>query len=59
MTGESSERARLRHELRTPLNHILGYGEMLLEDAEAASRRELVGPLRQMLEDARHLLARQ
>jgi len=31
---------------------------MLLEDAEAASRRELVGPLRQMLEDARHLLAR-
>jgi len=58
MTSESSERARLRHELRTPLNHILGYGEMLLEDAEAASRRELVGPLRQMLEDARHLLAR-
>ena len=58
MTGESSERARLRHELRTPLNHIIGYGEMLLEDAEAASRRELVGPLRQMLEDARYLLAR-
>jgi adenylate cyclase len=58
VTGESSERARLRHELRTPLNHIIGYGEMLLEDAEAASRRELAGPLRQMLEDARHLLAR-
>ncbi len=58
MTGESSERARLRHELRTPLNHIIGYGEMLLEDAEAASRRELVEPLRQMLEDARHLLTR-
>jgi adenylate cyclase len=58
VTGESSERTRLRHELRTPLNHIIGYGEMLLEDAEAASRRELVGPLRQLLVDARHLLAR-
>jgi len=58
VTGESSERARLRHELRTPLNHIIGYGEMLLEDAEASSRRELAGLLRQMLEDARHLLAR-
>ena len=25
--------AQLRHELRTPLNHIIGYSEMLLEDA--------------------------
>ena len=25
--------AHLRHELRTPLNHIIGYSEMLLEDA--------------------------
>jgi class 3 adenylate cyclase len=24
---------RLRHEVRTPLNHIIGYSEMLLEDA--------------------------
>jgi adenylate cyclase len=24
--------ARLRHELRTPLNHILGYGELLLDE---------------------------
>ena len=28
--------AHLRHELRTPLNHVLGYSEMLLEDAGEA-----------------------
>ncbi len=27
--------SELRHELRTPVNHIVGYAEMLLEDAEA------------------------
>jgi signal transduction histidine kinase len=25
--------SELRHELRTPVNHIVGYTEMLLEDA--------------------------
>ena len=24
----------LRHELRTPINHIMGYSELLLEEAE-------------------------
>jgi len=32
--------AELRHELRTPLNLIIGYCEMLLEDAEAPAQRE-------------------
>jgi DNA-binding response OmpR family regulator len=35
--------AELRHELRTPVNHIVGYAEMLLEDAEGEgleARRE-------------------
>ena len=45
--------AHLRHELRTPLNHIIGYGEMLLEDA---GRPELAAPLRAILEDAKVLL---
>ena len=27
--------SHLRHELRTPLNHVIGYSEMLLEDAES------------------------
>src|SRR5213080_2848424 len=26
--------SRIRHELRTPINHILGYTEMLLEEAK-------------------------
>lgn len=35
--------AELRHELRTPVNHIVGYAEMLREDAaaESAEAREL------------------
>ncbi len=45
--------AHLRHELRTPLNHIIGYGEMLLEDA---GRPELAPTLRSILEDAGVLL---
>ncbi|MGH8471848.1 MAG: sensor histidine kinase, partial [Gammaproteobacteria bacterium] len=26
--------SHLRHELRTPINHIIGYSELLLEEAE-------------------------
>ena len=29
--------SELRHELRTPVNHILGYAEMLREDATDGS----------------------
>jgi len=32
--------AELRHELRTPLNLIIGYSEMLVEDATDAARRD-------------------
>ncbi len=32
LKGESL--AHLRHELRTPVNHILGYSELLIEDAD-------------------------
>ena len=46
--------AHLRHELRTPLNHIIGYGEMLVEDGE---RPELVPALKAILGDAQELLA--
>lgn len=49
--------AQLRHDLRTPLNHIIGYTEMLLEDAVGdalAERRErleqALGAARQALE---------
>ena len=33
--GEKSKRSgNLKHELRTPLNHIIGYCEMLMEQAQ-------------------------
>ena len=33
--------SKARHDLRTPLNHIIGYGEMLLEDAEDEGNADL------------------
>jgi class 3 adenylate cyclase len=44
-TSSRDPAARLRHELRTPLNHIIGYGELLCDEAgegaNAALRPEL------------------
>jgi len=48
--------AHLRHELRTPLNHIMGYTELLLEDA-GADGGSLVSDLRRVLDDARAVLS--
>ncbi len=49
--------AYLRHELRTPLNHIIGYSEMLLEDAADGDPAALEPGLRRVHEDAQRLLA--
>src|SRR5688500_12912021 len=35
----------LRHELRTPINHIMGYSELLLEEAEETGLGGLVPDL--------------
>ena len=56
MTPDRQTLAHLRHELRTPLNHIIGYGEMLLEDVEGGPRAALAPHLRRILVDARRLL---
>ncbi len=50
--------AELRHTLRTPINHVLGYTEMLLEDAGSHDLAEVVGELEQVRAAARMLLAR-
>jgi CheY-like chemotaxis protein len=47
----------LRHELRTPVNHIVGYTEMLLEDAAAAEAAERRAALDDTLAAARDVLA--
>ena len=57
MTPDPTDLAHLRHELRTPLNHIIGYCELLLEDAGKDDRAALAVELRRIHEDGRHLLA--
>ena len=47
----------LRHELYTPLNHIIGYSEMLLEDAADGPAHALAPGLRTVRERAQRLLA--
>ena len=55
MTLDPAGLAHLRHELRTPLNHVLGYSEMLLEDAGDAG--ELVTALQHVRGEGRAVLA--
>lgn len=47
----------MTHELRTPLNHIIGYSEMLREEAEARHIDDFVSDLQRIDSAARHLLA--
>lgn len=53
--------ANMSHELRTPMNAILGYSEMLIEDAEdlgpELSGEEVVPDLRKIRSAGQHLLA--
>ncbi len=48
--------SELRHELRTPVNHIVGYAEMLIEDAEDAGATERKEVLDDTLVAAREVL---
>ncbi len=40
--------SRLRHELRTPINHIIGYSELLLEEAEDSPLDAYTGDLQKI-----------
>jgi CheY-like chemotaxis protein len=46
----------LRHELRTPVNHIVGFGELLLEDAEASGSEALIEGLKEVVAGGRRAL---
>src|SRR5262245_57447221 len=50
-----SERS-LKHELRTPLNHIIGYAEMLIEEAQDSGRDGAVPDLKKIHTAGRRLL---
>jgi signal transduction histidine kinase len=49
--------ANMSHELRTPMNAILGYSEMLIEEAEDLNVKELTPDLDKIRRAGKHLLA--
>jgi PAS domain S-box-containing protein len=54
--AKSQFMANMSHELRTPMNAILGYSEMLMEDAEAAELTEMREDLEKINVAGKHLL---
>jgi signal transduction histidine kinase len=48
--------AKLGHELRTPLNAVIGYSEIMLEDAVIAERRQQSTDLKKIHNAGNHLL---
>ena len=49
--------ASLRHELRTPLNAVIGYSEMLLEEARDEGQEDLISVLQEIHAAGQELLA--
>ncbi|MBP1634400.1 MAG: signal transduction histidine kinase [Acidobacteria bacterium] len=55
--AKSAFLANMSHELRTPLNAVIGYSEMLREDADAAGGGQAAADLGRIEKAAKHLLA--
>jgi PAS domain S-box-containing protein len=55
--AKSTFLANMSHELRTPMNAIIGYSEMLWEDAEDEGHDEMVPDLKKINTAGKHLLA--
>jgi len=55
--AKSAFLANMSHELRTPMNAIIGYSEMLMEDAEDEGNDEAAGDLKKIHGAGTHLLA--
>jgi signal transduction histidine kinase/CheY-like chemotaxis protein len=56
-THKSAFLANMSHELRTPMNAIIGYSEMLLEDAEDDGQEESIPDLQKIQSAGKHLLS--
>ena len=54
--AKSNFLANMSHELRTPMNAIIGYSEMLLEDAEEEGLDEFQSDLDKIRSSGKHLL---
>ena len=52
----SSFLSHVSHEIRTPLNAILGYLELIFDDADSLSFHDVVDDLRKVYRSSRHLL---
>jgi len=55
--AKSAFLANMSHELRTPMNAIIGYSEMLAEDAEDAGLDDMLDDLQKITAAGRHLLS--
>ena len=49
--------ANMSHELRTPLSAVIGYSEMIEEEMEETGDSHLLGDIRKIQSNARHLLS--
>jgi len=48
--------ARMSHEIRTPINAIIGYAQILMEDAELCGDKKLQEDIERILDAARYLV---
>jgi signal transduction histidine kinase len=55
--GKSVFLAKMSHQFRTPLNAIIGYSEILLEDAEGSADKNQIDDLRRINAAGKHLLS--
>ena len=55
--AKSTFLANMSHELRTPMNAIIGYSEMLVEEAEDLGQQEFISDLGKITSAGKHLLA--
>jgi len=55
--AKSAFLANMSHELRTPMNAILGYSEMLIEEAEDVGQDDFIPDLKKINQAGNHLLA--
>lgn len=55
-SAKSAFLANMSHELRTPMNAIIGYSEILIEEAEELEPAEFVPDLKKILAAGKHLL---